>query len=273
MGTIICDANNEINVDIIQSLPTNQGGVGRHKCPCCAYNEGLKDGELQFQYLYDERSIEICKHGSYAPIEKIINIHENQKNTQGRHKCLICAYEIGFNQGLKKLKKKIKLDKVILGQLLNKDEKLPEKKISITDKKKVSCNKPKSKINFLEEQRFRNELGLLGEKLVCKYEFEQGFNVEHKSLKDDSLGYDILSKNSKFEKFIEVKTTIGDLSREFYLSKNELDFFKRNKNTYIYRVYNYNFSTHSADLKILEYKDLITKFNMECQSYIITIGK
>ena len=37
---------NRVELDhIMKKLPGNQSGVGRHKCPYCAYEKGLKAGK------------------------------------------------------------------------------------------------------------------------------------------------------------------------------------------------------------------------------------
>lgn len=268
MTTTVCDNNNEILTSIIESLPKNQGGVGRHKCVVCAYHHGVEDGELNNSISNDSEGIEICKHGSFAPTGRIYNIHENQKPSQGRHKCLICAYHIGFNQSIAKLNEALRTNNITFGTLTNKSE--TTEKINIEPRKK-SINPQKVKIDHIKEQRFKTELGLMGEKLVCKYETALGFKVKHSSLEDDSLGYDIESSQKGIKKFIEVKTTTAGINRTFYLSKNELEFLKNNQETlYIYRLYNYNLSTNSADLIIINAKDFLTNYQLDCQSYIIS---
>lgn len=37
--------DHRINLDdVMKTLPENQAGVGRHKCPYCAYERGFEDG-------------------------------------------------------------------------------------------------------------------------------------------------------------------------------------------------------------------------------------
>ncbi|MFA7083333.1 MAG: DUF3883 domain-containing protein [Arcobacteraceae bacterium] len=268
---IECDNNNEILETIIKELPSNQGGSGRHKCVICAFSNGFEDGKLNNNLSHNDKDIEICNHGSFAPIERIYNIHENQKPSQGRHKCLICAYHIGFNQSIGKLNELIRTNNINYGMLNLLNERID---INNTTHKNDSSSKKKIKINYIKEQRFKTELGLLGEKLVCKYEKENGFSIKHVSLEDDSLGYDIESSINNNNKFIEVKTTTSDVNTAFYLSKNELEFLNKNQDTFfIYRVYNYNFSTHCADLKIINAKDFLRDYTLECQSYITAVNK
>ena len=268
MSLVVCDNNNKILQSVIEELPYNQGGAGRHKCVICAYTNGIEDGKLNSSVSIDDESIEVCKHGSFAPINRINMIHENQKPAQGRHKCLICAYHIGFNQSIGRLNELVRTDNITLGTLRNRSE-----EIDIGYRGKTT-SKRKVKIDYLKEQRFKTELGLLGEKLVCKYEKEQGFKVKHSSLEDDSLGYDIKATKNNINKFIEVKTTTSNIKKPFYLSSNELRYLKDNEDTlFIYRVYNYNLLNHSADLKIISAKYFLKNFKLDCQSYIISSNK
>jgi len=156
--------------------------------------------------------------------------------------------------------------KITFGTLHDRSNKIDV--IDIDYSQSVNTNK-KVKIDYLKEQRYKTELGLLGEKLVCEYEIQLGNSVNHVSLEDDGLGYDIKSKENSSDKFIEVKTTTGDIGKPFFISNNELSFLKNNQdNFFIYRVYNYDFTTHSADLKIINAKDFLKNYNLACQSYI-----
>jgi len=74
---VFCEFTNSIEKEILNNLPLNQGGVGRHKCTICAYHYGKEDGKLNTSMNIDDEDIEICKHGSFAPIERIASIHEN----------------------------------------------------------------------------------------------------------------------------------------------------------------------------------------------------
>ncbi|MFP4333058.1 MAG: DUF3883 domain-containing protein [Campylobacterales bacterium] len=263
---ITCDNNNEILDEVLNTLPYNQGGIGRHKCVICAYAKGLQDGKSNIDSICNS-NLEICIHGNSAPTERISNIHDNQNTKQGRHKCAICSYSIGFDQGIKVLSKLARDNCINLGTL-----KLSNKQKKGSSKKNINQegSKKKVKLNYIKEQMFKKELGLLGEKLVCKYEEEQGSSVQHKSLEDDSLGYDIEVFDGANIKYIEVKTTIGDINTGFYLSKNELEFLKKHSSdSYIYRLYNYNFTSHSADFFIIAANDFLDSYILNCQSYAV----
>lgn len=96
---ITCDQNSKMPRDLIESLNFSQAGVGRHKCVLCAYQNGIKDGENKVLDSAVNDEMEECQHGRKALKTSIKNIHINQKPTQGRHKCAICAYHIGYEIG------------------------------------------------------------------------------------------------------------------------------------------------------------------------------
>lgn len=67
------------------SLPTDQGGVGRHKCAACAYEAGYQagynlDGSLSIDYV-------------------LSNLEESQAGAQ-RHKSPHAAYALGYYDGV-----------------------------------------------------------------------------------------------------------------------------------------------------------------------------
>lgn len=109
-----------------------------------------------------------------------------------------------------------------------------------------------SKRNYLVNQKNNMEVGLRGEELVMFFEkhrlLETGRKdladlVEHVSLKDDSLGYDIKSfeidsNGQVLQIFIEVKTTVCKPNSDFFITANELEKSKEYGDSYwIYRVY------------------------------------
>ena len=42
-----CPHGKAAPVSVLTGLPDNQGGTARHKCPVCAYEEGLKAGIIE----------------------------------------------------------------------------------------------------------------------------------------------------------------------------------------------------------------------------------
>ena len=97
---ITCEHNNKMSLQLIETLNFNQGGIGRHKCVICAYANGIKDGENKLLDFAEDDKIEICKHNKKALKSSIESIGINQKSTQGRHKCAICAYSLGYEVGV-----------------------------------------------------------------------------------------------------------------------------------------------------------------------------
>lgn len=257
-----CEEHNSMPKNDIDKLDYNQGGVGRHKCVVCAYNHGLEDGKLNKKIL-GKAGYETCEHGSQAPIYRIESIHDNQKSSQGRHKCLICAYELGFNRSLENTKISIINNKRTSGTLkLNKQHKATK-----------TTNKIRKK-DYVEEQKYKTLLGLMGEKLVVKYLEQNNYTVKHISLTDDGVGYDIKAIKNGITKYIEVKTTTKDFDTNFFISKNELNFMTKNSNNYfLYRVYNYDFTTNNAEFDILCSEDIKNKYTKDCISYKIQINE
>lgn len=94
-----CEVGNQMLSSLIEGLNINQGGSGRHKCVICAYSLGKKDSENK-RLEKEGENVETCLHGKKAIKSTIKSIHENQKPEQGRHKCAICAYSLGYESGL-----------------------------------------------------------------------------------------------------------------------------------------------------------------------------
>ena len=119
-------------------------------------------------------------------------------------------------------------------------------------------------VNYIQNGIENKRLGDLGELWVMKYEIQKLKNANTKSLiskvkhtsKDegDGTGFDIQSFDLNGNKiFIEVKTTKGSQNSTFYVTRNELERSKVEKdNYYLYRLYNYNEQTDTADLLIIK---------------------
>ena len=70
-----------------------------------------------------------------------------------------------------------------------------------------------------------------------------------------TYGYDILSFDPKTrqEKHIEVKTTRGKAEEAFYVTRNELEVSKKEKDKYyLYRVYNLNEKKNTFNFYVLQ---------------------
>lgn len=107
------------------------------------------------------------------------------------------------------------------------------------------------RINYLEKEQFNRSLGESGEKLVLEYERWNLINSGKESLADkvewvsknigDGTWFDILSKNlNGTDKYIEVKTTKLSKEAPIFLSKNEVSFATKMKDSFLlYRVFNF----------------------------------
>lgn len=108
------------------------------------------------------------------------------------------------------------------------------------------------KIDYAARDFQNRQLGKKGEEFIYVYEKA---NLEKAGLdklaskvkwisqeEGDGAGFDILSfENTGKEKYIEVKTTNLDISTNFYMSKNELDFSKKHDDDFsLYRVYDFS---------------------------------
>lgn len=119
------------------------------------------------------------------------------------------------------------------------------------------------KIDFEGEMKKNTELGKIGEDIVVKYEKEMLIKagradlsskvIAIRNLAGNAERFDVLSyTESGEEKYIEVKTTKGELNNMFYISESEVNFSHEfGENYYLYRVYNLDVKTMSADLKII----------------------
>ncbi|MCF8001745.1 MAG: DUF3883 domain-containing protein [Halanaerobiales bacterium] len=133
-------------------------------------------------------------------------------------------------------------------------------------------------VDFSEVEANNEEMGLAGEKLVLKHEYnylidngkdELAEKIKHTSvIEGDGAGYDIKSYTLKGEvKYIEVKTTKGGKNTPFYITLNELAFSERYKeNYYLYRVYNFDTALNYG--KVYYKKGNIKKnFKLEAVKY------
>lgn len=153
-----------------------------------------------------------------------------------------------------------------------------------TNKKTNSKTKKtsgKKKIDYIKKQIDDVMIGNVGEELVFKYECKKieklsqkdpdfkNFTPKWISLKDDTIGYDILSYNEKKEKiFIEVKSTKADKYANFYISKNEIEFSKHHsENYYLYRVFGLSTTKNFAKFYVLN-GDISKSMDIEQQETV-----
>lgn len=117
--------------------------------------------------------------------------------------------------------------------------------------------------NYIQNGIENKRLGDLGELFVLNYEREKMRGSKRPDLEKkvdhvaatfgDGLGYDILSFDEEFnKKFIEVKTTKGNLNSIFFISRKEMEKSKIEKdNYYLYRVFNFDETTLIGDIQII----------------------
>lgn len=113
-----------------------------------------------------------------------------------------------------------------------------------------------------ESTEFEMDVGREGEIFIFNLEIETllknnlnhlAAKVKHVSLESDSYGYDILSFTSDGkEKYIEVKTTIGNQDNNIYITRNELNKFVALKGYCMYRVYNFNLKSMVGSCEIFD---------------------
>lgn len=137
-------------------------------------------------------------------------------------------------------------------------------------------------INFEGEIKKNTELGKKGEDVVVEYEKTKLIMEGREDLADkvfatreiagNSERFDVLSYDKDGnEKYIEVKTTKGGFNNRFHISENEVEFSEQYQDKYyLYRVYNFNAKTMSADLRII--KGAINREKLQATNYICRIG-
>jgi hypothetical protein len=229
-------------ISLLAELHSSQAGSGRHRCPTCAYEQGFNIGSSGNWKSYEEycntlKDSEICQIGSIAPTHILSTLGDNQGGT-GRHKCTNCAFKEGFEVGVL-------------------ENGIQSISIEVVSAPNLQENKSKSiiipsKIDFIEKEIRNKHLGLLGELFILKSEIEflksngksdLANKIQHVSVeKGDGLGFDILSYDLLGnEKKIEVKTTRSDITRPFYLTRNELETSSKNPANYIlYRLFDFD---------------------------------
>lgn len=258
-------------VNLLSELHHSQAGSGRHKCPTCAYEQGFNLGsngqwKNYSEFCESDIVMEECQEGSFAPSNILINLGENQGGT-GRHKCTNCAFKSGFEVGV--LEKSI--NSIELQLVPN-----PESSSEIYN---IKTGEIASKIDFIEKEIRNRSLGLLGELFILENEknFLISNNrsdladlVQHVSLEiGDGLGYDILSFDlDGVDKKIEVKTTRSNITRPFYLSRNELLVSNRHpENYFLFRLFDFDSELNKGKYYIIS-GDLSKSLKLDAISYI-----
>lgn len=119
-------------------------------------------------------------------------------------------------------------------------------------------------INYIQNNIENKRIGDLGELWAINFEKKRLSKADKPKLaekvkhvakdKGDGLGYDILSFDiDGKEIYIEVKTTKGNVNSTFFITRNELERSKTERQSfYLYRVFNYNEETDNAELLIIK---------------------
>lgn len=138
-------------------------------------------------------------------------------------------------------------------------------------------------VDFEGEIRKNTILGNKGEDSVVVYEKNKLKEAGREDLAErvsttrmiagNAERFDVLSFESNGqEKYIEVKTTRGNVNNYFHISENEIQFSEKySKKYYLYRLFNFNVKTFSADLKIQ--KGAVNRNNLLPIEYIGKIGE
>lgn len=255
-------------ISLLAELHNSQAGSGRHRCPTCAYEQGFNLGSSGNWKSYEDycntlTAPETCNNESIAPTHILLNLGENQGGT-GRHKCTNCAFKQGFEVGI--------LEYGI------QDISIEVVSAPIPSENQSTVLNP-TKIDFIEKEIRNKHLGLLGELFILKSEIEflksngkeeLANKVQHISVEiGDGLGYDILSYDLLGnEKKIEVKTTRGDITRPFYLTRNELEVSSQNPNNYfLYRLFDYDSKLNKGKYYVIS-GDISTSLTLDALVYI-----
>lgn len=135
-------------------------------------------------------------------------------------------------------------------------------------------------IDFESELNRKSELGKKGEEAVVKY--EKDFLIAHgrsdlakkvhrtSEINGNAERFDVLSYEiDETPKYIEVKTTKGSATNKFHISESEVNFSHQyGDRYYLYRVYNLNPKTMSAEFIIIPgpiNRDNLTPTNYKCK--------
>lgn len=97
-GQTTCSHGHSAPTAVIVDLDDGQALTAgtRHKCVVCAYSHGHATGRAGVDAPADAVQ---CKHGSWAPVDLGTHLGPGQGGP-GRHKCAVCAYHLGYRQGL-----------------------------------------------------------------------------------------------------------------------------------------------------------------------------
>lgn len=216
-------------------------------------DEKIKGKSQPFVYAGPIRAIEANypRDDNQTPVEVTFNVECYKPNPIPSLKAL---YDWGPKSKVKNLSKDLK--SIPMYQLTENTSPEP---LEQTKKPSSKRGEKKRKVTDWGKQGASNRSkGLAGEKLVILHEQRKLLNlgredlankVEHVALDSDSAGYDILSFDEDGNKiYIEVKTTDKGINHHFFISQNEVKASQKyGKQYYIYRLYNFNDKSGTAE--------------------------
>lgn len=151
--------------------------------------------------------------------------------------------------------------------------------VSYNQEENIPRNFIGRKIDMIELNRAKAEIGLAGELAILAYEYDKlqklGLNdlaekIEHVAkTQGDSTGYDILSFTPTGQPmYIEVKSTTRTIQSPVIFSDNEVDFMKSQTEYYLYRIYEFDMEARLGKLIILKgYNEIFSFFDMQPMEY------
>lgn len=98
MTTESCAHNHQAPTGVLVELHDSQAGRHRHKCCVCAYSKGYRLGLTN--KTQPPGNTEHCHAGRSLAVAILDKLPASQAG-EGRHKCAICAFQIGFEAGRK----------------------------------------------------------------------------------------------------------------------------------------------------------------------------
>ncbi|MDQ1612162.1 MAG: hypothetical protein QOG00_2093 [Pyrinomonadaceae bacterium] len=194
-----CQHDKAAPTHMLKSLHRSQAGTGRHKCTNCAYALGLQTG---LSSTVNTAPHEQCYVGSQAPQSLLADLPESQAGS-GRHKCTICAYQQGYENGLSQ--RNVKIEEEIsekIEQLINSGAGFGNPETN----KKVE----RAAVSY-----------------VTRWYEEQNWKVI--SVESEKRGYDLFCSKNSVEEHVEVKGVQGGLP-SFIVTTNEKRQAQNNSN-------------------------------------------
>lgn len=93
-----CSHNSQAPASILAKLHESQAGKHRHKCCVCAYQVGYTLGSNHTKLPLG--NLQEC-HERKTVAVAILNKLPHSQAGEGRHKCAVCAFNFGFDEGTK----------------------------------------------------------------------------------------------------------------------------------------------------------------------------